>query len=124
MPESDQLPPPPSAKKRRRQDSLLGDRLPPHSMEAEQGVLGCLILSPNGCITQAENRLGRDATAFYDLRHQTIFSTIVSMHDRAEPIDLITLNQNLKNRQLLDQIGGLGYLSSLPDTVQSASNLP
>lgn len=113
-------------KRRRRGDHMQGsaiDRLPPHSPEAEQGVLGCLLLSPNGAITQAENALGRDAHAFYDLRNQTIFTAIVGMHDRTEAIDIITLQQNLKNRQLLETVGGIAYISELPDTVPSAANL-
>ena len=99
------------------------DRLPPHSPEAEQGVLGCVLLSPNECMGVCIERFKAGAEVFYDLRHQTIFSTLAEMYDRREAIDLITLQQRLKDRQLLEEVGGLAYLSTLPDTVPSAANL-
>jgi len=60
---------------------------------------------------------------FYDLRHQTIFNTLAVMYDTREAIDLITLQQRLKNSQLLDEVGGIAYLASLPDMVPSSANL-
>ena len=60
---------------------------------------------------------------FYDLRHATIFETMVEMYDKREPIDIITLQQKLKDQQLLEQIGGIAYLSQLQDSVPSAANL-
>ena len=99
------------------------DRLPPHSPEAEQGVLGCVLLSPNDCMGDTIQKLKGGAEVFYDLRHQTIFSALEEMYDHREPIDMITLQERLKTKQLLDQAGGLGYLASLPDMVPSAANL-
>lgn len=98
------------------------DRLPPHSMEAEQGVLGCVLLSPNECMDEMREALP-DAQAFYDLRHQCIYDTLIALQTANVAIDLITLQQKLKERNLLEEIGGLAYLSSLPDTVPSAANL-
>lgn len=68
-------------------------------------------------------KLKAGAEVFYDLRHQTIFSTLTEMFDKREAIDVITLQQRLKDRQLLEQVGGLSYLASLPDAVPSAANL-
>src|SRR5436309_10755138 len=99
------------------------DRLPPHSPEAEQGVLGCVLLSPNACMGECIEKFKGGAEVFYDLRHQTIFSTLAEMYDAREAIDVITLQQRLKNKQLLDEVGGLAYLASLPDTVPSSANL-
>src|SRR5882762_791069 len=96
------------------------DRLPPHSPEAEQGVLGCVLLSPNDCMGDTIQKLKGGAEVFYDLRHQTIFGALEEMYDHREPIDMITLQERLKTKQLLDQAGGLGYLASLPDMVPSA----
>lgn len=102
---------------------ISSDRLPPHSIEAEQGVLGCILLSPNGCINVTEHRLGRDGEPFYDTRHKDIFQAVVDMHDRQTAIDSITLSQELKNRQQLESIGGIAYLSTLSDCVPSEHNL-
>jgi replicative DNA helicase len=99
------------------------DRLPPHSPEAEQGVIGCILISPNDCMGECIEKFKTDTSVFYDLRHQTIFSTLTEMYDAREAIDVITLQQRLKNKQLLDQVGGLAYLATLPDTVPSAANL-
>jgi replicative DNA helicase len=99
------------------------DRLPPHSPEAEQGVLGCVLLSPNECMGSCIEKLKSGPEVFYDLRHQTIFTALAEMYDAQEAIDVITLQQRLKNKQLLEQVGGIAYLSALPDTVPSAANL-
>jgi replicative DNA helicase len=99
------------------------DRLPPHSPEAEQGVLGCVLLSPNDSMGICIEKLKSGAEVFYDLRHQTIFATLAEMYDRREAIDVITLQQTLKNKQLLEEVGGIAYLSALPDVVPSAANL-
>lgn len=100
------------------------DRLPPYSIEAEQGVLGCVLLSPSICLDELDE-LGMQAEWFYDLRHQIIFATARAMHFRQPPIalDLITLQNELRQTAQLEQVGGLTYLSSLPDTVPSAANL-
>lgn len=99
------------------------DRLPPHSVEAEQGVLGCILLAPNECMGVCIERFKAGSEVFYDLRHRTVFNTLAQMYDGREGIDLITLQQRLKNRQLLEEIGGIAYLSTLPDAVPSSANL-
>jgi replicative DNA helicase len=99
------------------------DRLPPHSPEAEQGVLGCILLSPNDCMGDCISKLKSGSEVFYDLRHQTIYDLLAQMFDKREGIDLITLQQRLKDNQLLEQVGGIAYLSSLSDAVPSAANL-
>lgn len=98
-------------------------RLPPHSAEAEQGVLGCVLLAPNECMGESIEKLKSGEEVFYDLRHQTIFKTLCEMYDSREAIDVITLQQRLKDKQLLEQVGGIAYLSGLPDKVPSAANI-
>jgi replicative DNA helicase len=115
-------------KKHRRKTSATAgtpkvDRLPPHSIEAEQGVLGCVLLSPHDCMGECIEKLKSGHEIFYDLRHQTLFQTLTEMYDEKQAIDLITLQQRLKNIQQLENVGGLAYLSSLPDAVPSAANL-
>ncbi len=68
-------------------------------------------------------KLKEGADVFYDLRHQTIFAALGEMYDSREAIDVITLQQRLKNKQLLEQVGSIAYLSALPDTEPSAANL-
>ena len=99
------------------------DRLPPHSPEAEQGVLGCCLLSPNDCLNECLTKFKRHALMFYDLRHQTIWNLMREMHDKQEAIDVITLQQKLKDRNLLEQVSGIAYLSLLQEAVPSAANL-
>src|SRR6266404_517094 len=99
------------------------DRLPPNSPQAEQGVLGCILLSPNDCMGECLTKLKGGSEVFYDLRHQTIFDMLAEMYDSREAIDVITLQQRLKNKQLLEEVGGIAYLASLPDAVPSSANL-
>ena len=118
-------------KKTRRQKATRGDvratgldRLPPHDIQMEIGVLGCALLDPNQCIGECIEKLKDDGKyAFYDLRHQTIYETLSTMFNSRLPVDLITVQQHLKDRQLLDQVGGIAYLSQLQDAVPSAANL-
>jgi len=99
------------------------DRLPPHSIEAEQGVLGCILLAPNDCIGECIEKMRSGAEVFYDLRHQTIFQALVEMFQQTQGIDLLTLQQRLKDAQQLENVGGLAYLSSLPDKAPSGAHL-
>jgi replicative DNA helicase len=99
------------------------DRLPPHSIEAEQGVLGCVLLSPGECLGVCIEKFKSGSALFYDLRHRHIYELLVEMYDQREAIDLLTVQQRLKDRKQLEAVGGLAYLSSLPDTVPSAANL-
>jgi replicative DNA helicase len=114
-------------KARRKSSTTAGmpkiDRLPPHSIEAEQGVLGCVLLSPHDCLGECIEKLKAGRMVFYDLRHQTLFQALVEMYDEKQAIDLITLQQRLKNNQQIEGAGGLGYISGLSDCVPSAANL-
>jgi len=105
-------------------DPIKLDRLPPHALDMEQGVLGCQLLSPNECVGEVIEKLkGVGVEAHYDLRHQTIQAELFEMYDARIPIDVITLQQRLKDKRLLDQVGGIAYLSQLQDAVPSAANL-
>ncbi len=97
------------------------DRTPPNSIEAEQGVLGCILLDPKNALAETIAKTTHEA--FYDLRHQTLYQVLVELDKTGKPIDLITLSQTLKDSGQLEGVGGMGYLASLADTVPSASNL-
>lgn len=98
------------------------DRVAPHSMEAEQGVLGCILLDPVATLPVVAGEIG-GVEAFYDLRHQIIYREALAIWDDRKPVELILLQQRLKDRGLLDQTGGIAYLNAIQDAVPSAANL-
>lgn len=99
------------------------DRLPPHSPEAEQSVLGCILLSPNDCMEEFALLVKAGKEAFYDLRNQTIFEAMQALYAEKVPIDPISLKQRLTKWKRFEEVGGTTYLNSLPETVPSAANL-
>ena len=99
------------------------DRLPPHSVEAEQGTLGCVLLAPNDAMAICVDKLKAGPEMFYDLRHQTLYEVLTKMYDARDPIDLITVGQRLRDLHQLEAMGGLAYLSALQDATPSAANL-
>lgn len=99
------------------------DRLPPHSAEAEQGVLGCCLLEPK-CIGDCVVKFKGKPQPFYELKHQAIYNVLAAMYDEQAGIDIITVQQRLKNEGTLEEVGGVEYLSELQDKVPSAANLP
>ncbi len=98
-------------------------RLPPFSAEAEQGVLGCIMLDPVESMGRCLEKLQGGSASFYDKRHQVIFDVMQAMDASNLPIDVITLQQRLSDASQLEAAGGLSYLASLPDAVPSAANL-
>ncbi|MEO5802568.1 MAG: replicative DNA helicase [Verrucomicrobiota bacterium] len=104
-------------------EPLRADRSPPHSIEAEQGTLGAIMLCPNDNMGECIEKFKSGADVFYDLRHQAIFEVLIEMYDGKQPIDLITLQQRLKDINQLEAIGGFAYLASLPDKAGTAGHL-
>jgi len=111
-------------KKRPRNEVNPLDRLPPHSTEAEQGVLGCILLDPNENIGICIEKFRSGSEVFYDLRHRVLFELLAELFDKKQPIDIFTLSQSLRDRQQLENVGGLGYLNDLMDKAPSGLNLP
>jgi len=103
--------------------ALVPDRLPPHSVEAERGVLGCILLDPPHCLGECIESLKSGAEVFYDLKHQVIYDALVAMNIKGDAIDVITLQQSLKDHKQLEAVGGIAYLMSLADAVPSPANL-
>ena len=95
-------------------------RLPPQNLEAEQSILGGILLDNHALDSVLEILIHKD---FYNESHRKIFATIVELSDRNEPIYLITLSNILKDKKQLDQVGGMAYLASLVDNVPSAANI-
>ncbi len=95
-------------------------KLPPQNIEAEQSILGSVLLE-NHAINAAQEII--NPNDFYNEAHRRIFSVIAELADKNEPVDLITLSNALKDRKLLDSVGGTAYLASLVDNVPSAANI-
>ncbi|HVO66841.1 MAG TPA: replicative DNA helicase [Syntrophales bacterium] len=95
-------------------------KLPPQNLEAEQSVIGGILLD-NQSLNSVLEILEVDD--FYSEAHRKIFAAIVELYDKNEPSDLITLSNILKSKNQLDQAGGVSYLSSLADNVPSAANI-
>src|SRR5512137_1036765 len=95
-------------------------KLPPQNIEAEQSVLGSVLLE-NSAINRVLEVLS--AGDFYNEAHRKIFNVIVELSEKNEPVDLITLSNALKDKNILDSVGGTTYLASLVDNVPSAANV-
>ncbi|TBL77446.1 replicative DNA helicase [Paenibacillus thalictri] len=99
---------------------LLLDRIPPQNAEAEQAVLGAILLDSDAMVTAMERITSDD---FYRGAHQRIFEAMIELNGDNEPVDLITLTARLQDKQQLDEIGGVGYLTELANAVPTAANI-
>lgn len=95
-------------------------KLPPQNLEAEQSVLGGILLDNQSLNSVLEILSIED---FYSEGHRKIFTAIVELYDKNEPCDIITLSNILKSKNQIEQAGGISYLSSLADNVPSAANI-
>lgn len=96
------------------------ERIPPQNIEAEQAVLGSVFLDAESIIEAMEYI---DTTDFYRRSHQLIFEAMITLNDRNEAIDLITVKDHLENLNLIEDVGGLSYLSDLALAVPTAANI-
>ena len=99
---------------------LSSHKLPPQNLEAEQSVLGGILIE-NEAINRVMEIL--DADDFYRDGHRKIFNALINLSERDEPADLITLTNELRKIDQLDSIGGASYLASLIDSVPTAANI-
>ncbi len=100
------------------EDSLLG-RMPPQNIEAEQAVLGCMMLEEDSVGLVVEELSADD---FYSSEHRLIFEAMMKLFERGDPIDSLTLREQLKKDGMLDRVNGPEYLVSLTEVVPSAAN--
>ncbi len=103
-----------------RTDNILP--VPPHSMEAEQALLGGILLDKDA-ITKALEILSPDGEDFYNEVHRLIFRAMVSLFDSNTPIDVITLTDYFKDSSVLDPVGGVSYLGELVAIVPTTANI-
>lgn len=95
-------------------------RIPPHSADAEESVLGALLLDKDAIIAVAEFL---DPTDFYDERHRAIYESCLELYEDRTPIDVLTVAEKLKKRKVLKKIGGAGYLAELTNKVPTAAHV-
>lgn len=93
---------------------------PPQNIEAEQCLLGCLMLDKNAIIKVADLISSQD---FYKDSHKEIYQAMIDLFSKMEPIDIISISTKLKERGKLDQIGGSAYITSLINTVPTATHV-
>ncbi|MBU1102336.1 replicative DNA helicase [Patescibacteria group bacterium] len=98
----------------------LPDKLPPQNTEAEQSVLGCLMLDKNAIIRVADILRPGD---FYRQVHNDIFAAMIELYEKGEPIDLLSLNNRLEELGKLEGVGGPAYLATLVNTVPTAAHV-
>ncbi len=96
------------------------ERIPPHSLEAEESLLGCLLIDRDAIIKVADTILPQD---FYKEAHQTIFETVKELYGNQESIDIITVSNRLEEKKQLATIGGRSSLARLSNAVATSANV-
>lgn len=96
------------------------EKLPPQNNDAEQSLLGCLMLDKDAIVKVVDFVKAED---FYKSIHQDIFQSMADLYEKAEPIDILSVSARLKERNKLDDIGGQAYLTSLINTVPTATHV-
>ncbi|PRY81436.1 replicative DNA helicase [Alkalibacterium olivapovliticus] len=99
---------------------MLGDRLPPQNIEAEQSVLGSILLDPEALIPAMEFV---EANDFYRRAHQLIFQIMMELNERNEAIDVVTIANSLETKSLLEDVGGTPYLAEIAGIVPTSANV-
>ncbi len=98
----------------------LAEKLPPQNNDAEQSLLGCLMLDKDAIVKVVDSIKAED---FYRGIHQDIYQAMYSLYERSEPIDILSVSASLKGRNKLEDIGGSEYLTSLINTVPTATHI-
>lgn len=99
---------------------VLTDHTPPQNIEAEQAVIGAIFLEPDSLTTASEILIPED---FYRGSHQRVYRVMLDLSEKGEPVDLITVTAELANQQILEELGGVSYLSDLANSVPTAANI-
>ena len=94
-------------------------KVPPHDLEAEQAIIGSMLTDKDATISEIEVLKEED---FYREDNRAIYSAILNLYNRAEPIDIITVKAELESMGKFEQVGGLEYLAELPEKVPTTAN--
>ncbi len=108
------------AKEMRAELETASFKLPPQNIEAEQSILGGVLIDNDALNTVIEFLKDGD---FYREAHQKIFKSMIALSEKNEPLDLITLTNELKKKKELEDIGGASYLAGLVESVPTAANI-
>lgn len=92
-------------------------RVPPHSDEAEQSVLGSILIDQDAVAVAAENLRADD---FYDPKHREIFEAVLDLYGSGQPVDLVTVKTRLESRGTLENAGGMKYLGQIATAVPNS----
>jgi len=95
-------------------------KLPPQSIEGEKSVLGSMLLEKDAIITASEMLKEED---FYRDDHKKIFRVMIDLFDKNEPVDLVTVAEELRKKDLLEEVGGAVYLTELVNSVPTTANI-
>jgi replicative DNA helicase len=95
-------------------------KVPPHNLEAEQTILGGVLIN-NDALNQVVDILSSED--FYREAHAHIYDGMLSLYNRDDPVDLVTLSQMLKERNVLDKVGGTDYLASLAEATSTSAGI-
>lgn len=102
-------------------NEILGTgRIPPHSLEAERSVLGAMLLDREAIVVATESIKPED---FYHQAHREIYDSMLSIYTRDEPVDLITLSEELNKKDILENVGGAIYLADLSNNISTTANI-
>ncbi|GEC93074.1 replicative DNA helicase [Brevibacillus brevis] len=99
---------------------MFEERLPPQNVQAEQSVLGAIFLAKDAYETASEILQPDD---FYKTAHVRIFAAMAGLFNKGEPVDLVTVTAELQDKKLLDDVGGVTYLTDLAGSVPTAANI-
>lgn len=99
---------------------MIQAKIPPHSLEAEQSVLGAIMIDKNA-IVEVAGFLRPDH--FYEEKHSLIFSAMLSLYEERKPIDLLTISEKLKAGKSLKEVGGAAYLTELTGVVPTSAHV-
>lgn len=95
-------------------------RIPPSSLEAEQSVLGALLIDKDSAVAVMPFLRGEH---FYNEKHQVIYEAITELYDLREPVDVVTVSEKLKNKKSLKRVGGATYLTELVNQVPTSAHV-
>lgn len=96
------------------------DRVPPQNIEAEQAVLGAMLIEKEAISKVAEFLNGKD---FYREAHRVIFDAVLDLFNKNEAVDMVTVIEALRKSDKLEAVGGIAYVTSLANSVPTAANV-